>query len=121
LVNCGGDQTLGRREWIGLATVDICCSKSIGVRVHGIAMSYAANAELEYGTFAALMNPKQKMVPPGLESLPPYVNFAPLDNAADELTRSAEGYETALLASGDRVPASLIQWPMCGGIASLQI
>jgi len=65
------------------------------------------NAEIEDGTFAALMNPKQKMVPPGKEPVPPYINFAPLDNAADELSRAAEGYETALLASGDRVPASL--------------
>jgi N-acetylated-alpha-linked acidic dipeptidase len=65
------------------------------------------NAEIEDGTFTALMNPKQKMVPPGKEPIPPYVNFAPLDNAADELSRAAEGYEAALLASGDRAPASL--------------
>ncbi len=65
------------------------------------------NAEIEDGTFIALMNPKQKMVPPPKEPLPPYINFAPLDNAADELSRAAEGYERALLASGDRAPASL--------------
>jgi N-acetylated-alpha-linked acidic dipeptidase len=65
------------------------------------------NAEIEDGTFVALMNPKQKMVPPGKEPLPPYVNFAPLDNASDELSRAAEAYETALSASGDRVPARL--------------
>jgi N-acetylated-alpha-linked acidic dipeptidase len=65
------------------------------------------NAEIEDGTFAALTNPKQKMVPPAKEPVPPYVNFAPLDNAADELSRAAEGYETALLASEDRAPASL--------------
>ena len=65
------------------------------------------NAEIEDGTFAALMNPKQKMVPPAKEPVPPYINFAPLDNAADDLSRAAEGYETALLASGDRAPASL--------------
>jgi N-acetylated-alpha-linked acidic dipeptidase len=47
------------------------------------------------------------MVPPGKEPLPPYVNFAPLDNAADELSRAAEGYETALSASGDRAPAGI--------------
>jgi N-acetylated-alpha-linked acidic dipeptidase len=35
------------------------------------------------------------------------VNFAPLDNAADELSRAAEGYEKALLAAGDRAPASV--------------
>jgi N-acetylated-alpha-linked acidic dipeptidase len=65
------------------------------------------NAEIEDGTFAALMNPKQKMIPPAKEPVPSYVNFAPLDNAADELSRAAEDYEKALLASGDRAPVSL--------------
>jgi N-acetylated-alpha-linked acidic dipeptidase len=65
------------------------------------------NAEIEDGTFAALTNPKQKMIPPAKEPVPPFVNFAPLENAADELSRAAEDYEKALLASGDRAPASL--------------
>ena len=65
------------------------------------------NAEIEDGTFTALMNPKQKMVPPLKEPVPPYVNFAPLDNAADELSRAAGDYEKAFLASGDRAPAGL--------------
>ncbi len=65
------------------------------------------NTEIENGTFAALQNPKKRMVPPSKEPVPPYVNFAPLDNAADELSRAAEGYEKALSAAGDRAPASL--------------
>ena len=65
------------------------------------------NAEIEDGTFAALMNPKQKMIPPTKEPVPPFVNFAPLDNAADALSRAAEDYEKALAAAGDRAPASL--------------
>jgi N-acetylated-alpha-linked acidic dipeptidase len=65
------------------------------------------NSEIEDGTFAALADPKKKMVPPSQEPLPPYVNFAPLDNAADELSRAAEGFEKALVAAGDRAPASL--------------
>ena len=65
------------------------------------------NAEIEDGTFTALMNPKQKMVPPLKEPVPPYLNFAPLDNAADELSRAAGDYEKAFLASGDRAPAGL--------------
>jgi N-acetylated-alpha-linked acidic dipeptidase len=35
------------------------------------------------------------MVPPVKQPLPPYLNFAPLDNSADELTRAAEAYEKA--------------------------
>jgi N-acetylated-alpha-linked acidic dipeptidase len=65
------------------------------------------NTEVEDGTFAALMDPKKKMVPPSKEPAPPYVNFAPLDNAADDLSRAAEGYEKALLAAGDRAPVSV--------------
>jgi N-acetylated-alpha-linked acidic dipeptidase len=65
------------------------------------------NAEIEDGTFRALLDPKKKMVAPSKEPVPPYVNFAPLDNAADELTRAAEDYEKALLAAGDRAPASV--------------
>jgi len=65
------------------------------------------NAEIDDGTFTALSNPKKKMVPPSKEPVPPYVNFAPLDNAADELSRAAEGYEKALTAAGDRAPAGV--------------
>jgi len=65
------------------------------------------NAELEDGTYVALADPKKKIVPPSREPLPPYVNFAPLDEAADELTRAAEGYERALSAAGDKAPASV--------------
>ena len=65
------------------------------------------NTEIDDGTFAALADPKKKMVPPSKEPIPPYVNFAPLDNAADELSRAAEGYEKALSAAGDRAPASV--------------
>jgi N-acetylated-alpha-linked acidic dipeptidase len=65
------------------------------------------NAEIDDGTFTALLNPMKKTVPPSREPMPPYVNFAPLDNAADELSRAAEGYEKALSAAGDRAPAGV--------------
>jgi N-acetylated-alpha-linked acidic dipeptidase len=65
------------------------------------------NTEIDDGTFTALLNPKKKTVPPSKEPVPPYVNFAPLDNAADDLSRAAEGYEKALSAAGDRAPASV--------------
>ncbi len=63
--------------------------------------------------YQALVDPKKKMVPPSKEPLPPYLNFAPLDNAADDLTRAAEGYERAFAKAGDQaspnVNAKLIQ------------
>ena len=51
------------------------------------------NAEIAEGVYQALADPKKKMVPPSKEPIPPYLNFAPLDNAADELTRASEAYE----------------------------
>ena len=65
------------------------------------------NAEIEEGVYEALKDPKKKMEPPAKEPLPPYLNFAPLDNAADELARSATAYDKALLEAGDAPPASV--------------
>jgi N-acetylated-alpha-linked acidic dipeptidase len=57
------------------------------------------NSEIEEGVYQALMDPKKKMVPPTKEPVPPYLNFAPLDNAADDLTRAADAYEKAFGAA----------------------
>ncbi|HVH10556.1 MAG TPA: transferrin receptor-like dimerization domain-containing protein [Gemmatimonadales bacterium] len=53
------------------------------------------NRELEEGVFAGADDPRQPTVPPTREELPPYLNFAPLDNGTDALTRAAERYERA--------------------------
>ncbi len=65
------------------------------------------DSEIEEGVYQALRDPKKKMVPPPSEAIPPYLNFAPLDNAADALTRAAESYEKALHAAGEQAPADL--------------
>jgi N-acetylated-alpha-linked acidic dipeptidase len=65
------------------------------------------NSEIEEGVYDAMADPKKKTVPPSKEPLPPYLNFAPLDNASDELTRAAAAYETALTAAGGKAPASV--------------
>jgi N-acetylated-alpha-linked acidic dipeptidase len=71
------------------------------------------NSEIEEGVYQALMDPKKKMVPPSKEPVPPYLNFAPLDTASDDLTRAAGDYEKALTAAGDQaspnVNSKLIQ------------
>jgi N-acetylated-alpha-linked acidic dipeptidase len=71
------------------------------------------NTEIEEGVFDAMADPKKKMVAPSKEPVPPVLNFAPLDNAADELTRAAEAYEKAFTAAGEKarpgVNASLIR------------
>jgi N-acetylated-alpha-linked acidic dipeptidase len=53
------------------------------------------NRELEEGVFSATRDPKEPLVPPASEAVPPHLNFAPLDNAVDVLTRSAGEYRKA--------------------------
>jgi N-acetylated-alpha-linked acidic dipeptidase len=65
------------------------------------------NDEIEEGVYQAIIDPKKKMVPPTKESLPPYLNFAPLENASDELMRAATAYDKALTAAGGNAPASV--------------
>src|SRR6201994_2079725 len=57
--------------------------------------------------YQALVDPKKKMIPPSKEPVPPYLNFAPLDNASDELTYAAEAYEKAITAAGDQAASSV--------------
>src|SRR5438094_1125532 len=53
------------------------------------------NRELDDGVFTATSDPWQPLVPPAREPAGPHLNFAPLDDAADALTRAAERYERA--------------------------
>ena len=57
------------------------------------------NRELEEGVFAATNDPRRPKVPPKQETIPPYINFAPLQNAADALAKSGEHYNKALAAA----------------------
>jgi N-acetylated-alpha-linked acidic dipeptidase len=54
------------------------------------------NKEIEEGVFTATADPKKTFVPPSPEEIPPYLNFAPLDNATDALTQSAQRYRKAV-------------------------
>jgi N-acetylated-alpha-linked acidic dipeptidase len=54
------------------------------------------NKEIEEGVFTAIADPKKTSVPPPPLEVPPHLNFAPLQNASDALTRSAEHYQKAL-------------------------
>jgi N-acetylated-alpha-linked acidic dipeptidase len=53
------------------------------------------NRELDDGLFAATTDPREPLVPAARQELPPFLNFAPLDNAVDLLTRAADRYEHA--------------------------
>src|SRR3989449_3512373 len=66
------------------------------------------NRQLDEGVFTATADPREPSVPPAREELPPYLSFAPLDNAGDALNRTAERYERAFgkaQASGGAAPA----------------
>ena len=53
------------------------------------------NREIEEGVFQATDDPKKPLAVPAVETLPPFLNFAPLDNASNALNRSAAEYRKA--------------------------
>jgi len=56
------------------------------------------NLELQEGVFTATADPHKKSVPPPAETVPPYMNFAPMKNAIDLLKKSSDRYAKALSA-----------------------
>ena len=53
------------------------------------------NRELEEGVFTATNDPKRPTFPPKFEQVPPFINFAPLENAVTELAKAADAYKKA--------------------------
>jgi N-acetylated-alpha-linked acidic dipeptidase len=60
------------------------------------------NKELDEGVFAAVNDPRRPMAAPSVEKVPPALNFAALENAADALTKAAARYHKA---AGTALPA----------------
>ncbi|HEX7025368.1 MAG TPA: transferrin receptor-like dimerization domain-containing protein, partial [Gemmatimonadales bacterium] len=60
------------------------------------------NRELDERVFDAARDPRITLVPPGRADVPPFLNFAPLENAVEMLRESAERYE----AASDKAQAS---------------
>ncbi|HEU5352179.1 MAG TPA: M28 family metallopeptidase [Terracidiphilus sp.] len=67
------------------------------------------NEEIAEGVYKALYDPKKLSVPPTTETIPPYLNFAPLEQASDDLTQAAKAYDRAFAAAGGAAPAGLNQ------------
>jgi len=65
------------------------------------------NTEIADGVYKALEDPKKKRVAPEVEALPPYLNFAPLDQAMDDLTTAAADYDKAFTANASKAPPAL--------------
>ncbi len=57
------------------------------------------NREIAEGVFTATSDPWAPTSAPPVEPLPPHIDFSPLDNAVDSLTRSADRYAKAAAAA----------------------
>jgi N-acetylated-alpha-linked acidic dipeptidase len=57
------------------------------------------NRQIEESTFVAMNDPRRPLVPPVREDLPPFLNFAPLQNAATRLKSATSRFETAYAAA----------------------
>jgi N-acetylated-alpha-linked acidic dipeptidase len=55
---------------------------------------------LDEGLFAAIDDPRDKKIPPPREAVPPFLNFAPLENGWSALERSSAQYTAALSKAG---------------------
>ena len=53
------------------------------------------NRQLDDGVFAATADPHERSVAPPRQDAPPHLDFAPLQNAIDAVTRAADRYEQA--------------------------
>jgi len=60
------------------------------------------NLKIQEGVYEATADPRETWVSPRKEDVPPHLNFAPLDNAVEALSRSSADYQKAL----DRVSAN---------------
>jgi N-acetylated-alpha-linked acidic dipeptidase len=64
------------------------------------------NQEIDEGVFTATADPKVKLVPPHKEEIAPYLNFAPIQNAVEALSRSAERYHRASIKTSSETKKS---------------
>jgi N-acetylated-alpha-linked acidic dipeptidase len=65
------------------------------------------NKRIDEGMYAAVMDPRIPMTPPPKEAVPPFLNFAPLENGLAALQRTAEAYDKALAQATENGGAAL--------------
>jgi N-acetylated-alpha-linked acidic dipeptidase len=64
------------------------------------------NREIEDGVYAAVNDPRRPLQAPAVETVPPQINFAPLENASNALTNAAERYRKAAESARPRLATS---------------
>jgi N-acetylated-alpha-linked acidic dipeptidase len=67
------------------------------------------NRQVEEGVFTAIADPRRGLRAPGVEAVPPAINFAPLENAASLLAQASERYERALDGARSRLTPDVIR------------
>ncbi|HLZ93383.1 MAG TPA: transferrin receptor-like dimerization domain-containing protein [Candidatus Acidoferrum sp.] len=72
------------------------------------------NRELEEGLFKATDDPRHSLIAPPAETVPPHLNFAPLENAVDEVAVSAAEYRKAFDAASANGGAKLASSSLAG-------
>ena len=65
------------------------------------------NRNIADGLYQATDDPQNPLQAPAKEPLPPFLNFAPLENAVDLLSRAADKYEANVARAGVQMPSSL--------------
>ena len=65
------------------------------------------NREIDDGVFAAVNDPRRKTIPPPKETVPPFLNFAPLQNGLAALQRSTERFDQSLAKASEGEGAAL--------------
>jgi len=73
------------------------------------------DTEIKEGVFAATSDPEKTYVPPKPEAMPPFLNFAPLDNGVAALELSAGRYQRAIRAAESNGGAALA-YPSLAGV-----
>lgn len=66
------------------------------------------NRMIDDGVYKATTDPQEPLNPPAKRALVPALNFAPLDNAVDSLTRAASRYDAALEGSVKSLPSAAV-------------
>ena len=65
------------------------------------------NRLIDEGVYQAVNDPKQKLAIPSKEAVPPFLNFAPLDNAVAALQRVTDQYNKALAQATENGSSAL--------------
>ena len=83
-------------EFTGLADTTKMYLKELRTLADGQRSEIAErNQQIEEGVFKAVLDPRRPTVAPARIDVPPYLNFAPFENALTALGKSADRYEAA--------------------------